>query len=172
MSDQVRLRRVEPHDYPAILRWQNDPAVFRWMDYERPFSIEDIRTSEEAAAREGVPFVIEAGGKPIGRIGLNQFRWRDRVASMYVFIGEQEAWGKGYGREAIRLLLDYAFETLNLRLVQLWTLADNERARRLYKAVGFVEDGSLRDRSWIAGHLVDHVVLSITRDEFAATRFS
>ncbi|HVL90552.1 MAG TPA: GNAT family protein [Actinomycetota bacterium] len=169
MSDlPVMIRRVEPADYPLIQRWQNDPEIFSLMDYERPFSAADIVASEENAARKGIPFIIEAGGTPIGRIGLNGFRHRDRTASLYVFIGEKAAWGSGNGRAAIELALRYAFGTLNLRLVQLWTLAHNERAIHLYERIGFSEDARLRDRSWIEGRYVDHLVMSITADEFAS----
>lgn len=166
----VRLRRCEPRDYEAIQRWQNDPVIFRWMDYVRPFSLSDIKESEERAVEEGHPFVIEADGRAIGRIGLNNLRPRDRMASLYIFIGDRDSWGKGYGRDAMMALLAYAFDTVNLRQVELWTLADNERAIRMYKACGFVEDGRLRDRSWIEGHYIDHLVMSMTSDEFARTR--
>lgn len=167
---RVTLRRSEPRDHEYILRWQNDPVVFRWMDYVRPFSPSDIQESEEAAAREGDPFVIEVEGRPLGRIGLNNFRPRDHMASLYIFVGERESWGKGYGRDALMTLLAYAFDTKNLRLVELWTLADNERAIRMYKGCGFVEDGRLRDRSWIEGHYVDHLVMSVTAEEFSRVR--
>jgi RimJ/RimL family protein N-acetyltransferase len=166
----VILRRCEPRDLELIQRWQNDPIVFRWMDYVRPFSLEDIRESEERAAREGHPFIIEADGRPLGRIGLNNFRPRDQMASLYIFVGERELWGKGFGRDAMMTLLAHAFDTLNLRQVELWTLADNERAIHMYKACGFVEDGRLRDRSWIEGHYIDHLVMSITADEFSRVR--
>lgn len=167
---RIVLRRVEPDDHPHVLRWQNDSEVFYWMDYERPFTLEDVRRSEERAIEEGHPFIIELEGRPIGRIGLNGFRWRDRVASLYVFIGESGAWGRGYGLDAIVTLLGYAFDSLNLRMVQLWTLADNERAIRLYKAAGFVEDARLRERSFKEGRFVDHLVMSIDRDEFDRVR--
>lgn len=167
---RVALRRCEPRDYEAIQRWQNDSVVFRWMDYVRPFSIEDIKESETRAAAEGHPFIIELEGRPLGRIGLNNFRPRDGMASLYIFVGERETWGRGYGRDALMTLLSYAFETLNLRQVELWTLADNERAIHMYKACGFVEDARLRDRSWIEGHYVDHLVMSINADEFARAR--
>src|ERR1043165_506681 len=49
----VQLRRVEPGDYPAIQVWQNDPEVFYWMDYERAFSLDDIKESETRAVGEG-----------------------------------------------------------------------------------------------------------------------
>ncbi len=171
-GERVTLRRVEPEDYPAIQRWQNDPEVFRWMDYERPFSLEDIRKSEEHGAVEGHPFVIEAEGKPIGRIGLFGIKHRTRHGNLYVFIGEREVWGKGYARDALNLLLEYAFSTLNLRLIQLWTLADNDRAIRLYKSFGFIEEARLRDRAYHDGIVVDSLIMSITREEFAEARTS
>ena len=167
---RVTLRRSEPRDYEAIWAWQNDPVVFRWMDYVTPFSLADIKESEERAATEGDPFIIEVEGRPIGRIGLNNFRPRDHMASLYIFIGERESWGKGYGHDGLMTLLAYAFDMKNLRMVELWTLADNERAIRMYKGCGFTEDGRLRDRSWIEGHYIDHLIMSITADEFARVR--
>jgi RimJ/RimL family protein N-acetyltransferase len=167
---RVSLRRVEPSDYELIRRWQNDPMVFRWMDYSRPYSLADIKESEERATQEGHPFIIEVEGRPQGRIGLNNFRPRDRMASLYIFLGERESWGKGYGRDALMALLAYGFDTQNLRQIELWTLADNERAIHMYKSSGFVEDGRLRDRSWIEAHYIDHLVMSITAEEFARVR--
>jgi len=169
-GSSVTLRRVEPADYPLVLTWQNDPVVFRWMDYSRKFSLADIEDSEQQATREGHPFVIEADGRPVGRIGLNNFRPRDGMASLYIFVGDREAWGKGYGRLALMALLAYGFDTLNLRMIELWTLGDNERAIHLYKRCGFSEDGRLRDRSWIEGAWVDHLVMSINAEEFARVR--
>jgi RimJ/RimL family protein N-acetyltransferase len=166
----VSLRRCEPRDYEPIQRWQNDPVIFRWMDYVRPFTLADIKESEERAAQEGHPFVIEVEGRPLGRVGLNNFRPRDSIASLYLFLGERESWGKGYGRDALMALLAYAFDTQNLRMVELWTLADNERAIRIYKGCGFVEDGRLRDRSWIEGNWVDHLVMSVNAEEFSRVR--
>jgi RimJ/RimL family protein N-acetyltransferase len=170
-GERVSLRRVEPEDHPLIQRWQNDPEIFRWMDYERPFSLEDIRRSEEHGAAEGHPFmIVDAAGTPIGRIGLFGIKPRTRHGNLYVFIGERSTWGRGYAQDAITLLLTYAFETLGLRLIQLWTLADNERAIGLYKSIGFVEDGRLRDRAFHDGHLVDSLIMSVTRDEFERMR--
>ncbi|HEV2685921.1 MAG TPA: GNAT family N-acetyltransferase, partial [Actinomycetota bacterium] len=124
----VQLRRVEPGDYPAIQAWQNDPEVFYWMDYERAFSLDDIRQSEERAVGEGHPFVIVAEGRAIGRVGLNNFRPRDWMASLYIFVGDREVRGKGYGIDALMALIAYGFDVLNLRKIELWTLAHNERA--------------------------------------------
>jgi RimJ/RimL family protein N-acetyltransferase len=163
---RVSLRRVEPDDYPLIQGWQNDPEIFSRMDYQKPFTLEDIRRSEEHGAEKEYPFVIEVEGRPIGRCGLFGARWRDRWCGLYIFIGDKDSWGKGYAKDALRALLTYAFDTLNLTLVQLYSLGDNDRAVRLYKSLGFTEEARLRDRSFVEGRFVDHVVMSITRDEF------
>lgn len=166
---EVVLRPVVEADHPSILAWQNDPEVWWWMDYERTFTLEDIHESEERSRVEGHPFLIEAGGRPIGRIGLNQFSERDQTCSLYVFIGEHDAWGKGYGRDSIATLLAWGFETFELHLVQLWSLSTNVRALRAYERIGFRVDGTLRERSHKSdGERYDRTVLSMTRSEFDA----
>jgi len=167
---EVVLRPVEEGDHPAILRWQNDPEVWWWMDYERTFTLEDIHESEARAKVEGHPFLIEAPGpRPIGRIGLNAFSPRDETCSLYVFVGERDAWGRGYGRDAIETALAWGFEAFDLHLVQLWGLSTNARAIHAYEKIGFRIDGTLRERSHKSdGERYDRTILSITREEFAA----
>lgn len=170
LGDQVLLRPVEESDHPLIQRWQNEPEVWFWMGYERPFSLQDIADSEARAREEGQPFIIEADGHPIGRIGLNAFRPGDRRCSLYVFIGDPAAWGNGYGRDAILTMLGHAFDRSDLHLVQLWSLAGNDRAIATYEACGFVQDAILRQRSFRDGRWFDHIVMSVTRAEFEAAR--
>lgn len=166
----VRLRPVRASDHALILGWQNQPEVWWLMDYERAFTLEDIERQEVQAEVEGLPFVIEVGGRPIGRIGLNQLRPRDSVCSLYVYIGEPDEWGKGYGRDAIMAMLGYAFKQLEMHLVELWSLAANERALRAYRACGFNLDATLRERSFKDGRWHDRIILSIRREEFEAAR--
>jgi [ribosomal protein S5]-alanine N-acetyltransferase len=166
-AGRIVLRPVEETDHPLILVWQNDPEVAWWMDYERTFTLEDIHESEERAKLEGHAFLIEAAGRPVGRIGLNAYRERDGVCSLYVFIGERTAWGHGYGPEAIVAMLGWGFANLDLYLVELWGLSANERAFHAYERVGMRRDGTLRERSYKSdGRHHDRTVMSITRDEF------
>ena len=164
---RVTLRPVEERDYPLIQAWQNDPDVWWRMDYERPFSLRDIAESEARSRREGAPFLIEAEGRPIGRIGLNRFRDRDRICSLYLFIGERSAWGKGYAKESIATLLAYAFDRWDLYQVELWTLADNAPAIRVYERCGFSRDATLPARSYKDGAWIDRIVMSVRREDFA-----
>jgi RimJ/RimL family protein N-acetyltransferase len=169
-GERVVLRPVEESDYPLIHAWQNDPEIWWYMDYEQPFSLEDIAESEERARQEGHPFVIEAEGRTIGRIGLNQFRRRDRICSLYAFVGDRTVEGKGYGREAILTLLAYAFDRMDLYQVELWALAPNERAIKTYERCGFGRDATLRERSFKDGEFVDRIVMSVNRKEIENAR--
>ena len=72
--------------------------------------------------------------------------------------------------EAIDVLLGYAFERFDLWQVELWTLADNEKAIHVYTKCGFVEEATLRERSWKEGRWVDRMVMSVNRDEFEKAR--
>jgi RimJ/RimL family protein N-acetyltransferase len=164
---EVLLRPVEDSDYPFIHRWMNHPEVWRYMDYELPFSLVDVKEDIERSRKEGHPFTILVGDRPIGRIGLNQFRRRDRICSFYLYIGEPDCWGRGHAQDAAMTLLAYAFDRWDLNQVELWSLADNNRAIGMYERCGFVQEGRLRDRSFKEGHWVDHVVMSVNREEFA-----
>ena len=166
---RILLRPSREDDLPTILRWQNDPDVAWRMDYDRPFTLEEIAASEALAKEEGHPFVVEVDGRPIGRIGLNGFRERDRICSLYVFLGEADVAGRHLGREAILVLLGWAFATFDLHLVELWGLAENERALHTYAACGFVREATLRDRSrWSDGTFHDRVAMSVSREEYEA----
>ena len=167
---RVALRPVDDADVPLIHRWVNHTEVWHYMDYERAWSMADVRDDLDRSRRDGEPFTIVVDGRPIGRIGLNQFRPRDRLCALYMFIGEPEFWGQGYARDAVFTLLEYAFDRFDLHQVELWTLADNNRAVGAYERCGFVQEGRLRERSWKEGHWVDHVVMSVNREEFARAR--
>jgi RimJ/RimL family protein N-acetyltransferase len=169
-GEKTVLRPVEDSDYPLIQQWMNHPEVWRYMDYERPYSAEDVREDIERSRREGQPFTIWVGDRPVGRIGLNRFRARDRICAIYLFIGEPDFWGHGYARDATMALLAYAFDRMDLNQVELWTLADNVRAIPMYQRCGFVQEAVLRQRSFKEGQWVDHVVMSVSRTEFESVR--
>jgi diamine N-acetyltransferase len=167
---RVSLRPIEEEDFALILRWQNHPEVWWYMDYERPFSLPDVVEDVERSRREGHAFVITVGGRPVGRIGLNQFRRRDRICSMYLFIGEPAFWGQGFARDAVMALLSFTFDRLDLHQVELWTLDANNRVMGMYERCGFVREAQLRERSWKDGRWLDRVWMSVNRDEFAKAR--
>lgn len=151
--------------------WENDPAVAIPLGDEayRPSSpIKMAEWIEEALERRQPLFTIvdAADERPIGRCLLFNVSHVDRSAWAGILIGEQEYWDQGYGTEAMRLLLSYAFGLLNLHNVMLGTFAFNARAIRCYEKVGFHEIGRRRQARIIGGRAYDVVLMDILAGEF------
>jgi len=115
-------------------------------------------------------FVIEADGKVIGDIELHSRDRRSGVAALGVAIYDREYLGRGYGREAIGLLLDWAFRMQNFRRVWLKTSSANQRALRCYRALGFVEEGRMREQLFFDGRYIDSIYMGLLRREWQAVR--
>ena len=102
----------------------------------------------------------------VGRCMLFRVDPVNGKAMLGIVIGERDYWDQGYGQEAVRLLLDYAFNLLNLNSVMLGTFAFNERAIRCYEKVGFKPIGRQREARIIAGEKYDLILMDILSDEF------
>jgi RimJ/RimL family protein N-acetyltransferase len=116
------------------------------------------------------PFAIEADGKYIGFCSLMHLQDRHGNLELGITIGDRAYWGRGYGREVVRLLLDYGFRYLGARRIALTTHAKNERAIRCYRACGFVEEGRPRKVVWIEGEYTDLVNMAILAEEWGVQR--
>jgi RimJ/RimL family protein N-acetyltransferase len=104
--------------------------------------------------------------KLIGSCQLHKINYIHRSAELQIRLGNSSKWGEGYGTEAVRLLLDFAFKDLNLKRVHLHVFGTNTRAIRVYEKVGFVREGLLRKAVHIDGSHVDVVVMGILREEY------
>ena len=164
----VRLRAITREDLPRYVRWIADPEVIRFLNFFRPIPLEaEERWFESLIGDESQHvFSIETlEGQHIGGTGLHSIHWRYRHAEVGIFIGEKEYWGSGYGSEALRLMLAFAFGQLNLNRVYLHVQADNERAVRAYRKCGFVQEGLLRQAVYKDGEYSDVLLMSILGDE-------
>ena len=171
-GDKVILRAIQRGDLPRLCEFNNDLAVelAGGGDPPMPQSLERLQAEfdQEAAkgGRDGASFAIEADGVLIGQCGLRPIIEADRTSELGITIGDQAYWGRGYGRDAVRVLLEYAFRYRNVRKVWLRVWGNNKRGIRSYLAVGFVEEGRLRRHVWSAGEYVDLVYMGILRDEW------
>ena len=112
--------------------------------------------------------MIEADNKVIGEIFLHHMDQRSGTTHFGVGIYDAEYVGKGYGREAVNLLLQWAFRIQGFRRVSLTVAASNERAIRAYKACGFVEEGRFREEVFYNGGYEDLLAMGILRAEWEA----
>ncbi len=102
----------------------------------------------------------------IGNCGLNHVDWKNRAGIFGIFIGDKKFWGRGYGTDATRVLLRYAFEQLGLNRVELWVYAFNPRAIRAYEKAGFTREGIKRQGLYRNGKFHDEYLMGILREEW------
>jgi RimJ/RimL family protein N-acetyltransferase len=172
MGPTIALRPVEPSDLPAIRSWVNDPQIRSLIGETRPLSYTAAETYVEQLQRDPtrVWFMIieRATERRIGECGLLRMMPEWRTTDLSMILGEPESWGRGYGTEAITLLMDYAFGTLNFHRIAIGVVGFNTRALRFYEKVGFRREGLQREGYYYNHSYHDFVMLSILEHEFRA----
>ena len=149
-GELVRLRALEPSDAESLYRWVNDWELGQWLTSGHPRSLDQIRKrceDRKVNTYELVVLGIEkiADGKLLGVVDLRDAEPEQGRAEVDIYIGDKDHWGGGYGTEALRLMCNYGFTMMRLHLIALWVVAENERARHVYRKLGFVEDGRHRE---------------------------
>ena len=171
-GERVYLRPLEREDLPSIQTWANDPEVRRLTGEVRPMSqigagefLERVRDD-----RDRVWFVValREDDRIVGEAGLLRMFPAWRTTDFSLIIGDREAWDRGYGTEAILLLLDYAFGALNFHRVSVGVVGFNQRALRFYRKVGFKQEGIQRDGYFYDHGYHDFVMMSLLEDEYRA----
>jgi diamine N-acetyltransferase len=151
-------------------RWMNELRVTRTLaQSRRPMTFEqELQWLEGALISGDATFTIYelATLRPIGNAGLHDIHTVNGTAEFGIVIGEPDAWGKGYGTEATRLMLGYAFDVLGLYNVRLSVYANNERAVRAYERAGFRRVGVLRGAQRIGRERCDEIIMDAVVDDF------
>jgi RimJ/RimL family protein N-acetyltransferase len=169
VGTRLYLRPLEKADAATFVPWMNDPEVTRFLLVYRPLN---LRAEEEFIDRLGqgddvvLGIALRDGDRLIGATGLHNIDQRCRRASFGIGIGAKGEWGKGYGTEATRLIVGYAFETLNLNRVWLHAFEYNPRGIRVYEKVGFRREGVLRQDTFRDGRYWDTIAMAILREEW------
>lgn len=156
-------------------RWSRDSEFWRLMDIStaRPYSTRQTlnwfeKDLEPAPNSFFFSVRTNAHDRLIGDVELDGICWQHQDAFVGIAIGEREFWGKGYGTDAMRVLLRFAFTELNLRRVTLSVFEYNPRAIRSYEKVGFVHEGRERGVIERSGRRWDVLSMGILRQEWAA----
>lgn len=173
-GENIRLRAIEREDIPRFTEWLNDPEVIAGLFLNVPLSNwDETKWFEKLADRspEERPLAIEVKNKDdqwihIGNIGLEMFEWTNRQAEFGIFIGKKEYWNKGLGFKAIQLILKHGFETLNLNRIYLKVYETNLPAINLYKKIGFVLEGKLRQSLYKNNQYFDIFIMSMLHSEW------
>jgi Acetyltransferases, including N-acetylases of ribosomal proteins len=169
-GDRVTLRTVEREDLDFVHAEKNKPAVHRslvWPYPENRDALEEFLFEGDADA--DVKLLIAVDGEDddpelVGSIGLDVDE-RPATGEVGLWIAP-EYWGEGYGTEASRVLVDYAFDERNLHRLQARVMATNDASRRVWEKLGFELEGRLRQNQFDDGEYVDTLYFGLLEDEY------
>jgi RimJ/RimL family protein N-acetyltransferase len=169
------LSPLNPDDADKYTNWLNDPEVSVHLSvFSQMLSLPNEREFLDKTTKEGnyIFGIIDiANDQLIGNCGLVALELIDKTAEYGIFIGDKSYWGKGYGEEATNLMLDYAFNVLNLNNIMLRVFDYNKRGIKCYEKCGFKTIGRRRESKIIAGKKIDVIYMDIIADEFASPFF-
>ncbi len=168
-GERIYLSPINVEDAPLYSEWINDMTVT--VKIGRPsltVSVEQERQALDGMIKEGNCFaiILNEEEKLIGNCSLFAFDRLQQTAELGIMIGDKDYWSNGYGTEAIKLLLNYGFNILNLHNIMLRVFSFNERAMKCYQKCGFKEIGRRREAYKIGKTRYDSVYMDILASEF------
>lgn len=169
VGENVALGPVDSSHLPKILKWMNDMDVLQYLTTVNQRVTEDNeKIFMEKVLKDPLYhyYGIFLDEELIGSVGLKDVDLTNRTAALGIVIGEKQHWDKGYGTEAIHLLLDYAFNVLNINNIILTTIGFNDRAVRCYEKAGFKVIGKRRKARFYGGKYHDEIYMDMLADEF------
>lgn len=171
IGQKCYLSPIHLEDAPIFTAWLNDQDVVQQLALAKTnVSLASEKQWLETLVREHVYTIVDAAtNRAIGIVGLHAPDHINQVSEMGMFIGEKSLWDQGYGTEALRLLLRYAFDELNLHNITLRVFAFNARAIACYRKMGFKEIGRQRQAHIFHGQRHDIVFMDLLAEEFRAS---
>ena len=169
VGEKLYLRPLDLDDLDRCHGWINDPVVAAQIGRHRPMSrameSEWLSKQYRSLSDMSLAVVLKDGDRHIGNVGLHSIDGDNRSGEFGILIGEDAMRGKGYGTEAGRLILAYAFDELGLHRVMLRAFSFNDRALHVYAKLGFREEGRLRDAYHRHGAFHDTILMSVLESE-------
>jgi len=171
----VRLSAIDPEEMgKAGSNWNRDSELDRFLD-SRAASLLSVKATKDYLEKElekeeagSFWFSIRRSedNQLLGEIGLGVVHWNTSDAFVDLSIGERDLWGKGFGTQAMNLVLEFAFTEVNLCRVTLTVFEYNPRAIRSYEKAGFRHEGRLRGLLSREGKRWDVLYMGILREEW------
>ncbi|MBN6205238.1 GNAT family N-acetyltransferase [Ralstonia pickettii] len=170
---KVQLRELSMDDVEDRYQWCLDKEVIKHLNIPEkypPFSREETKKWIEMCINKTNGYeqkaILTGEGNHIGWIDLKNIDKLNKHAELGITIGDKSYWGKGYGLSAMKEMLAWGFNELELNKIWLRVEVDNEKAIKSYKRIGYVEEGILRQDRYRNGRYVDRLRMSMLKSEF------
>ncbi|MGW8957200.1 GNAT family N-acetyltransferase [Paenibacillus sp. NPDC055715] len=168
-GDRIKLAAVREEDAETMFRWGEDAEYLRNVDTDLalPYTLKQMESEGSPSSNE-VYFRLRtlADDVLIGFVAIHGIEWNNRIGQLAIGIGNTDYRGKGYGAEAVRLILRYAFYELNLNRVGLDVIEYNEQAIRTYEKAGFQLEGRVRSAVLRDGNSYDRIMMGMLYSEW------
>ncbi|NJJ39851.1 GNAT family N-acetyltransferase [Paenibacillus apii] len=165
----VRLCSSRPEDAATLALWSEDAEYLRNLDtdFAMPASVESFVTSNNKSTNS-MEFRLRTieDNALIGFVALFNIEWNNQCGKMAIGIGNPNFRGRGYGTDALRLILRYGFCELNLHRIGLDVISNNKNAIHAYRKVGFQVEGTMRESVLRDGQKYDRILMSLLRNEY------
>ena len=170
IGKQIYLRAMEDGDKEIIAISENHPDSRETLFYALPTYLDSIRDKWHKLRDDSnaIVFIIcsKNPDKPIGIAAFHRIDWVGRMAIFYIAIAKAENRSKGFGTESTDLMVNYAFNTLNLNRIQLHVALKNGKAINIYKKIGFEIEGTLRQAMYQDGQYYDFYVMGLLKNDY------
>ena len=169
----VKLRAYREEDIERSVKFVNDEEVVKLLFTAIPFPT--TKWDEEKWLKSNKEdgdltrdFAIEdlENGNYIGGCSINQCDVKNRNCTIGIMIGDKDYWGKGYGSDALKVLVKFIFEEVNMNKIKLGVFSFNTRAIECYKKVGFKEEGILKKELYRSGKYNDVILMALFREDY------
>lgn len=169
-GQNIFLRLMEIEDVAFKVNWVNDDDVRKslvFFDYpiSKIGTEQWLRKSASDPSRKDFFICLKSNNNPIGFAGLSHIDYKSMKAESYLCVGAKEHWGKGYGYEVKKILLQYAFDELQLNKIYSYHLADNHPMININMKLGGRIEGTLREDVFFNGKHCDRVLVSVLKKE-------
>jgi RimJ/RimL family protein N-acetyltransferase len=170
-GERIHLRALMEKDLTSsYLQWLNDEEVCRNNSHAVfPNTEQRMKTFYNSIQNQlnvVLAIIHSDTDRHIGNVSLQNINWISRNAEFAILMGEKDFWGKGYGKEAARLIMQYGFERLNLHRIYCGTLNGNSGMIKLAASMGMIEEGRRREAIFKNGKYVDILEYGILYHEF------
>jgi diamine N-acetyltransferase len=162
-SKRIQLREIEEKDLEVIVAWRNDPEILRWLFSYLPLSLVKQKKWYDRYVEDDTQqiFIVEMKeGTAIGTVGLSNIDHRNQRAELGILIDKK--WQKkGIGNETLLLLIEFAWNEMNLRKIKALVFEENETAIKLYKSCGFEKEGVLKEEVYNNGEFRNVLIMAL-----------
>lgn len=151
------------------LSWLNDIDVKKYLELPEKTTFQELTNYVEFAIKENFCFwaiTLKRDNKHIGNIKIDPINNKHKYGEYGILIGNKQEWGKGYAKEASIAIVDYCFEELDLRKVNLGVVEDNYPAVKMYESIGFQVEGKLIKHGFYDGYYRNLLRMSIFNPKF------